>query len=288
MTEQRSGDTPVPEAIYVWLVPSASVLEQPGSWRIRKWDTDPFPEATHTVSRSATRGTFEDGLEAAAEACEQERVSGETGDEGDKAYNLAIEHSVKAIRSLKTEARASTEHTNTAAQVPQGSVGCGTRNGKSPEPASAVSPSSIAPMPDDVAASYLDEGFSIKVLNPERDSYWRCPHCEGTDRDVGGHVGHVEGCLIRRLVEAARFTPSHVAPTTKVADDPEPDCHKCAEGKMLGGWPWSNQKMFLCPICGNKRCPKASDHDLACTGSNESGQPGSIYTRSSTGRTNGI
>ena len=36
-------------------------------------------------------------------------------------------------------------------------------------------------------------------------------------------------------------------------------------------------RMILCPACGNKRCPKASDHRLECTGSNESGQPGSVY-----------
>lgn len=38
--------------------------------------------------------------------------------------------------------------------------------------------------------------------------------------------------------------------------------------------------MRLCPNCGNKRCPKASHHDYACTGSNESGQPGSVYQSS--------
>lgn len=39
-------------------------------------------------------------------------------------------------------------------------------------------------------------------------------------------------------------------------------------------------RMIVCPICGCKRCPKASDHNLACTGSNEPGQPGSVYLRS--------
>ena len=34
---------------------------------------------------------------------------------------------------------------------------------------------------------------------------------------------------------------------------------------------------FACEICGNKRCPHHSDHRLACTNSNEPGQPGSIY-----------
>lgn len=34
---------------------------------------------------------------------------------------------------------------------------------------------------------------------------------------------------------------------------------------------------IVCSICGNKRCPKATDCDLNCTNSNESGQEGSIY-----------
>ena len=37
-------------------------------------------------------------------------------------------------------------------------------------------------------------------------------------------------------------------------------------------------RMTLCSTCGNKRCPRATDHDNACTGSNEPGQPGSNYT----------
>lgn len=36
-------------------------------------------------------------------------------------------------------------------------------------------------------------------------------------------------------------------------------------------------RMILCPECGNKRCPHASDHDRECTGSNDPGQPGSVY-----------
>jgi hypothetical protein len=50
----------------------------------------------------------------------------------------------------------------------------------------------------------------------------------------------------------------------------EPCCWKCSPE-----WP----RMMLCPECGNKRCPKASDHDLACTRSNEAGQPGSVYQK---------
>lgn len=49
------------------------------------------------------------------------------------------------------------------------------------------------------------------------------------------------------------------------------NCHKCK------GPRWLPDRMLLCPTCGNKRCPKASDHELTCSGSNEPGQPGSIY-----------
>lgn len=44
-------------------------------------------------------------------------------------------------------------------------------------------------------------------------------------------------------------------------------CWKEAGGMFLS-------QMVLCPTCGNKRCPKSSDHRLRCTGSNEPGQAG--------------
>lgn len=54
-------------------------------------------------------------------------------------------------------------------------------------------------------------------------------------------------------------------------------CRKCAEGKTAFGLPLASARMILCGTCGNKRCPRATDHTLPCTGSNESGQPGSVY-----------
>jgi len=45
-------------------------------------------------------------------------------------------------------------------------------------------------------------------------------------------------------------------------------CHKHTPRTM---------RIILCPTCGNKRCPKASDCGLECSGSNEPGQKGSIY-----------
>lgn len=61
------------------------------------------------------------------------------------------------------------------------------------------------------------------------------------------------------------------------------ECHRCIAENKLGtsgpfGWlPLSSTKLILCPVCGCKRCPKASNHYLACTDSNASGQPGSVY-----------
>lgn len=43
------------------------------------------------------------------------------------------------------------------------------------------------------------------------------------------------------------------------------------------GLPLNATRMVVCPECGNKRCPKATNHANACTGSNEPGQPGSRY-----------
>ena len=58
------------------------------------------------------------------------------------------------------------------------------------------------------------------------------------------------------------------------------NCHACIkefDRKTEGGWPLSSVQMILCPECGNKRCPKASDHRLQCTDSNDVGQAGSVY-----------
>jgi len=51
-------------------------------------------------------------------------------------------------------------------------------------------------------------------------------------------------------------------------------CAKCVGIKRMLN---ANIRMILCPKCGNKRCPHATDHDYECTNSNEPGQPGSAY-----------
>lgn len=50
------------------------------------------------------------------------------------------------------------------------------------------------------------------------------------------------------------------------------NCRKCASKEQL-----FNSVMIVCSICGNKRCPHATDHNLECTNSNDPGQIGSWY-----------
>jgi hypothetical protein len=54
-------------------------------------------------------------------------------------------------------------------------------------------------------------------------------------------------------------------------------CYRCLADKDEGGWPVVATRMILCPVCGNKRCPKATFHGNQCTDSNEPGQIGSRY-----------
>ena len=52
-------------------------------------------------------------------------------------------------------------------------------------------------------------------------------------------------------------------------------CWQCWVDKApLGA---TQPQMFVCLVCGNKRCPKATDHGLICSNSNDSGQIGSRY-----------
>lgn len=59
-------------------------------------------------------------------------------------------------------------------------------------------------------------------------------------------------------------------------------CYECTKSLMVDftndvKLPYSSVRMILCPDCGNKRCPKATDHRNDCTNSNEPGQKGSRY-----------
>lgn len=66
-----------------------------------------------------------------------------------------------------------------------------------------------------------------------------------------------------------------------MSEHPNCTCTKCDEARIererqqlnYDIWP----RFQVCPVCGNKRCPKGTDHDLECTGSNKPGQKGSRY-----------
>ena len=51
------------------------------------------------------------------------------------------------------------------------------------------------------------------------------------------------------------------------------------EGEMCPCWKCADVRIWTmsCPTCSNKRCPRATDHRLGCSGSNEPGQEGSRY-----------
>jgi hypothetical protein len=83
-------------------------------------------------------------------------------------------------------------------------------------------------------------------------------------RQVGQHIvfftdGEICGC--QRCVD-------HVEVLVKSLDELVNEEHD---------WLEFQTGMIVCPECGNKRCPHASDHRLECTKSNEPGQLGSVY-----------
>lgn len=51
---------------------------------------------------------------------------------------------------------------------------------------------------------------------------------------------------------------------------------------------WNNMRMIVCSICGNKRCPHATNHINECTGSNEPGQKGSSWENYKVAETSNI
>lgn len=97
------------------------------------------------------------------------------------------------------------------------------------------------------------------------------------------HIGHLlDSGKAHSLYEIGSITladPEHVHEVV-----PEVETGRCILCGQLADEPSppalvppAFRGMVVCPDCGNKRCPKATDRKLACTGSNEPGQSGSIY-----------
>lgn len=72
--------------------------------------------------------------------------------------------------------------------------------------------------------------------------------------------------------------PPATQQVNEIIDGQKCGCVRCVTDRkeMLGSLPLTACRMIVCPICGNKRCPKASDHRFKCTNSNASGQVGVV------------
>jgi hypothetical protein len=86
--------------------------------------------------------------------------------------------------------------------------------------------------------------------------------------ELGGAEAFIRG-RVRREEEAA---PSG----SGSEGDGVPAC-SCAACVPMDYAKPETVRLITCAICGNKRCPHATDHRHACTNSNEPGQPGSAY-----------
>jgi hypothetical protein len=145
----------------------------------------------------------------------------------------------------------------------------------------------------------------VAVVHPNGGSAWVCsfpdtasePMTPPHDQMIyalGQRVSQLEQELAEAKLDAGRFRKYLKLYDTEEMTAAEwggPDaitafldadgciCHRCIEENdiRLDGMPLSHTMIINCPVCGNKRCPKASDHRNACTHSNEPGQAGSIY-----------
>lgn len=67
--------------------------------------------------------------------------------------------------------------------------------------------------------------------------------------------------------------------STGVVEKPGCYCYNCNKNYTAPGetFAYVTGRMIVCPECGNKRCPHATDHSFDCTNSNDPAQPGSRY-----------
>lgn len=102
------------------------------------------------------------------------------------------------------------------------------------------------------------------------------------DRSViGSGTSVIEAATAREAVEKAiawALTDTNAdarldpwVELTELAEVDADNCGRCWECLT------NHNFMIVCVDCGNKRCPKATDHRNTCTHSNDLGQEGSIY-----------
>ena len=105
--------------------------------------------------------------------------------------------------------------------------------------------------------------------------------------------GGFEGPIMDNLIEDVRkksgewtplFATREKAMTDELRDERDAEIARLREDIAPTCWcekcrpiTLEDMRMVLCPECGNKRCPRATDHNNDCTNSNEPGQPGNSY-----------
>lgn len=118
-----------------------------------------------------------------------------------------------------------------------------------------------------IKAAILRERSALAVRSEREEADWRFDAALKQAREALAALER-EGAGLRGITDGS----------------PDCECHRCirehGKGVEAGDLTVelvSSAKMILCGVCGNKRCPRATDHRLACTGSNEPGQEGSVY-----------
>lgn len=94
-----------------------------------------------------------------------------------------------------------------------------------------------------------------------------------SDDELSALYLFADGHPFHEWLRRARALLSRYGQAPAASAKPRCWCQTCRPITM------DDMRMVVCPTCGNKRCPRATDHRNACTGSNEPGQNGSSYER---------
>jgi hypothetical protein len=145
-----------------------------------------------------------------------------------------------------------------------------------------------------VLTEAMAESFAVELADPDDGPCWSLygyvvplnhPGIMATARVIAtdhGDLRSMDEC--RERVDDI----GHIADLLDILRPPstteEPTEPRGNPGCCFACWdryaaPGAFQGFMVCSTCGNKRCPHAADHELACTASNEPGQPGSAYPR---------
>lgn len=92
-----------------------------------------------------------------------------------------------------------------------------------------------------------------------------CVTCEGEGEIGGQFCGGFQECSDCAGTGKKSAHPQATEPAKRCW------CETCRPVTL------GDMRMVICPDCGNKRCPKATHHNNACTNSNDIGQKGSSW-----------